>query len=117
MNTKNKSSIPALLALLIMVFILFLAWSAKQASIGGTDVTDSDYYSKGLKYNSPLVEKRAAKVIGWAIKARFEPGFLIVDLTDKQNTPVPGAAGIIIFPEPGSNRACLLRLACRTTLI
>ena len=105
MTRKDKSLIPALLTLLILVFILFLAWAGKQASIGGTDVTDADYYSKGLKYNTTLVEKRAAKVIGWAIKARFEPGILIIDLTDKQNTPVSGATGIIIFPEPGSNRS------------
>ncbi len=105
MTQNKKSPIPVLLTVLILTFILFLAWAARQASTGGTDITDRDYYSKGLKYNSTLVEKRAAKVIGWSMKARFEPELLVLDLADKQKDPVSGAAGTIVFPEPGSNQS------------
>lgn len=104
MNQNKKSRIPLLLIFVIGIFILFLAWSAKQASIGGTDVTDSDYYSKGMKYNSTLVEKRAASVIGWSLQATLKQNKLTLNLTDKNNTAVTGASGQATFPEPGSNR-------------
>lgn len=104
MNNK-KSAIPLLLTAIIGIFILFLAWAGRQASTGGTDVTDSDYYSKGLKYNSTLVEKRAASVIGWRLDARLDAGRLVLSLADKDGAPVVDANGRIEFPEPGSNRS------------
>ncbi len=110
MNQNKKSKIPLLLAIVIGIFVLFLAWSAKKASIGGTDVTDSDYYSKGMKYNSTLVEKRAASVIGWSLQAALQQSNLTLNLTDKNKAPVTGASGQATFPEPGNNRSRTFQL-------
>ncbi len=110
MNIENKPLTPYFLAGLIVTFILFLAWSARQASTGGTDVTDPDYYSKGLKYNSTLIEKRAASVIGWAVRAELTPGKLALHLTDKDDGPVVNATGTATFPEPGGNRVRVFAL-------
>lgn len=103
--TQNRKSItPILLFITIIVFIIFLAWSARQASTGGTDVTDSDYYSKGLKYNSTLVEKRAASVIGWSLHSSLHKRLLTLILTNKDNARVAGAHASASFPLPGSNQ-------------
>ena len=110
MTQNKKSRIPLLLTIVIGIFILFLAWSAKKASIGGTDVTDSDYYSKGMKYNSTLVEKRAASVIGWSLQAALQQSNLTLNLTDKNNAPVSGANAQATFPEPGNNRSRTFQL-------
>ena len=107
MNQPKKSRIPLLLAALIGGFILFLAWSGKQASTSGTDITDRDYYSKGLKYNSTLVEKRAARVIGWQLKTILSGKNLSFILTDKNNQPITTANGFLILPEPGNNSRSL----------
>lgn len=96
-NKPEKSIIPLLLTIVISCFILFLIWSARQAATGGTDVTDRDYYSKGLKYNSTLVEKRAASVIGWKLETHLDDRLLILALTDKNNNPITGAIGQLIF--------------------
>jgi len=105
MQHNKKSIIPILLSVLIGCFILFLAWSGKQASTGGTDVTDSDYYSKGLKYNSTLVEKKAASVIGWQLQTRLAGRFLIFNLSDKNGKPIFAANGQLTLPIPGGNLA------------
>jgi len=111
MRTRNKTIFPYLIAATVGLFILFLAWAANHAATGGTDVTDRDYYSKGLKYNSTLVEKRAASVIGWKLQAELEPGILKLVLFDKEGDPVSGANGRVVFPEPGSNHARVFTLA------
>ena len=99
---KSKSVVPILLTLLIGVFILFLAWSGKQASTGGTDITDRDYYSKGLKYNSTLVEKRAASVIGWKLTSRLDGKQLSFSLRDKDDRPIEKANGQLFLSASGS---------------
>ena len=99
-----------MLASLIGCFILFLVWSARMASTGGTDITDRDYYSKGLKYNSTLVEKKAASVIGWQLKTRLTERKLTFTLVDKNNQPILAAHGTLELPEPGGNHALSIPL-------
>mgnify|MGYP001308331389 CR=1 FL=1 len=99
MSNRKKSSAPLLLAAVIALFILFLIWAARQASTGGTDITDSDYYSKGLKYNETLVEKRAASVIGWHLQTELVNQTLKFNLTDRQGEPITGANGRLALPE------------------
>lgn len=107
---KSRSKAPVLLALIIGTFVLFLAWSANRAATGGTDITDPDYYSKGMKYNSTLIEKKAAGAIGWTLIPRLKENRLILALRDKNGTEVTGAEGRVIFPVPGGNRAKTLPL-------
>ena len=55
MATK-KNSYPLLILLLIGSFLCFSVWSAMRAIDAGPEVTDADYYSKGLRYNSTLLD-------------------------------------------------------------
>lgn len=88
-----KNFYPLFILSLLGAFLLFSAWSAFQAATPGTRVTDRDYYSKGLKYNSTMVEKRAAEVLGWKITAVLSEKQLQINLRDGDDSPVTGASG------------------------
>ena len=97
-----KQFYPALIGALLGAFLLFLAWSAFQASTQGTQVTDRDYYSKGLKYNSTQVEKRAASTLGWQLNTRLVGHQLQISLSDGGGAPVSGASGRLnLYSRPG----------------
>jgi len=68
---KKTNLYPAFILLMIASFIGFLAWSAMRASDSGPQVTDADYYSKGLRYTSTVLEKRAAAVLGWRVDTQL----------------------------------------------
>lgn len=88
-----KNFYPVFILCLLGSFLLFSAWSAFQAVTPGTRVTDRDYYSKGLRYNSTMVEKRAAEVLGWKIAATLFEKQLQISLLDGDDSPVTGASG------------------------
>ncbi|WP_303722794.1 FixH family protein [Malonomonas rubra] len=90
-----KHFYPALIIFFFGTFVLFLVWSAFQASTEGTQVTDRDYYSKGLKYSSTVVEKRVASVLGWEIAAGYIDGQLQIRLQDGKGHLVSGAKGVL----------------------
>ena len=71
-ENSNKNICPFLILLLLCGFLVFLVWSAFQAAGLGSKVTDADYYSKGLKYNTTMVEKRAGQ-----LKIRHIPSALL----------------------------------------
>lgn len=93
MTSSKKTVAPLIILALILAFICFLIWSALQAKNFGPRITDPDYYSKGLRYNTTLVEKRAASVLGWTISSSIRNGQLRVRLLDKQLRPVAKANG------------------------
>lgn len=94
-NLPNSYQI--FIVLMISTFIVFSVWSAKQASSNGTNVTDSDYYSKGLKYNKTLVEQRAASVLGWQIETELNDRTLQISLADSKRQPVVGAGARVFL--------------------
>ena len=95
---------PALIIGLLGIFILFLIWSTFQASTQGTQVTDRDYYSKGLKYNSTQLEKRAASSLGWKLATELIDGDLLFRLRDGSDQLVSGANGLLnIYSRPNSD--------------
>ncbi|PLX96217.1 MAG: hypothetical protein C0619_00035 [Desulfuromonas sp.] len=99
MTGSDKNFYKPLILLLLFAFLIFSGWSAWQASSRGSEVTDRDYYSKGLKYNSTIVEKRAAEVLGWTLSSEINDQTLRFSLNDKDNQAVSGARGIIyLFP-------------------
>ena len=69
--TTKKNPYPLFIILLISCFLGFSVWSAMQAIDAGPEVTDADYYSKGLKYSSTVLEKRAAAVLGWKVETQL----------------------------------------------
>ncbi|MBD1400642.1 FixH family protein [Pelovirga terrestris] len=120
--TKFNSAL--LVPLLLCSFLVFSSWAAYQAATRVSEVSDQDYYSKGLKYNSTMLEKQAAAVLGWELHSELMDGVLIQHLTNREGEPVRGAKGqlklqyrgaLLIVPlaeaDPGVYRAQLPELS------
>lgn len=102
-ETKQKKNIyPLMIILLIGGFLIFSGWSAFRATGLGSKVTDADYYSKGLKYNTSQVEKRAAEVLGWNLETRLNGRQLEFRLTDRAGGAVSRAGGTLYLAIPGA---------------
>ena len=109
-ETRKKNIYPLLILLLLGGFLIFLAWSAFQAAGLGSKVTDRDYYSKGLKYNTTMVEKRAAEVLGWNLETRLDGRVLEFHLIDHEGGEVDRAVGSLYLAIPGTAENILLPL-------
>lgn len=101
-ETGKKNFYPPMILILIIGFLIFLIWSAFQAAGLGSKVTDADYYSKGLKYNTTQVEKRAAEVLGWNLETRLDGRILEFNLTNRDGRKVDRAAGTLYLAIPGT---------------
>ncbi len=101
-SKKKKNIYPALILLLLGSFLLFSSWSAFQAAGLGSRVTDTAYYSKGLKYNTSQVEKRAAEVLGWNVETRLDGQIIEFLLTDSRGDTVDDATGSLYLAIPGA---------------
>ena len=101
-KAKKKNIYPAMILLLLGSFLIFSVWSAFQAAGLGSAVTDADYYSKGLRYNTTMVEKRAATVLGWKVTTELEGRTLKIRLTDREGNPVDQAVGSLYLAIPGA---------------
>ena len=44
MTKRTRKPIPFYLVALLVIFLAFLAWSARQAATDGARITDRDYY-------------------------------------------------------------------------
>lgn len=93
---------PPLILLLIVSFLVFSAWCAFQAAGLGSRVTDADYYSKGLKYTSTEVERRAAEVLGWNLETSLDGRRLTFRLSDHDGRAITGATGTLYLAIPGT---------------
>ncbi len=93
----KKNLYPILILLLIGSFLCFSMWSAMRAANMGPQVTDADYYSKGLRYSSTMIEKRAAMVLGWKVSTQLIGRTLVFHLNDKEGRPVKSAKGILFL--------------------
>jgi len=102
MTATNKNRTPYLIVLLLGCFILFLGWAAYRASTHGSDITDTDYYSKGLRYNTTLVEKRAASVLGWQADVELKGRSLTIRLNDSQMQPVTQGEAVLLLVQPAA---------------
>lgn len=104
--TENRRNIyPYFIVLLLGTFLVFLFWSGNRAATRGSRITDPDYYSKGLKYNTTLVEKKAASVLGWQLHSNLQDYHLRVTLLDSDHQPVTGAHGILLLHDAKHNRS------------
>lgn len=97
----KKNAYPLLIISLIACFLAFSGWAAMRAINAGPEVTDADYYSKGLKYSSTVLEKRAAAVLGWHVETRLDKRTLTFHLRDKHDQPVKSAQGQIFLYQAG----------------
>lgn len=104
--TAKKNFYPFLILLLISSFLCFSVWSAMRAADLGPQVTDADYYSKGLRYSSTMVEKRAATVLGWKVSTQLIGRTLEFHLEDKDGRPVKSARGVLFLylPDKASSK-------------
>jgi nitrogen fixation protein FixH len=109
-KTKRKNIYPILILLLLGSFLLFSTWSAFQAAGLGSRVADADYYSKGLKYNTTLVEKRAASVLGWDLTTALNGRTLDFQLHTRDGSAVDRANGFLYLAIPDAAENVLLPL-------
>lgn len=114
MATK-KNLYPTFIIVTIISFLFFLGWSAMRAAESGPEVTDADYYSKGLRYTSTLLEKKAAESLGWQVTTRLSGRTLVFHLTDKTGLPVREAKGVISLFLPGTTRSVKYHLEATET--
>ena len=91
----SKLNSALLVPILLCSFLAFSSWAAYQAATRVSEVSDRDYYSKGLKYNSTILEKQAATALGWELHSTLTDGMLIQRLTNQQGEPVSGAKGLL----------------------
>ncbi len=101
---------PPMILLLIASFLAFSAWCAFQAAGLGSKVTDADYYSKGLKYNTTEVERRAAEVLGWNLETTLDGQTLVFRLSDRDHRAITGARGTLYMAVPGRAENVYLKL-------
>lgn len=111
MAESEKNFYKPLILLLLCAFLIFSGWSAWQASNPGTRVTDREYYSKGLKYNSTLVEKHAAEVLGWSLATELKDRILFFVLEDSNEQSVRGAKGTIRIYLPETPEGLVFQLS------
>jgi nitrogen fixation protein FixH len=98
MKNRDKNIAPLIITVMIFSFVLFLGWSAYQAATRGSEISDRDYYSKGLKYNTTLIEKKAASVLGWVSDVSLHAHTFKVSLYDSQHLPVSnGEATLLLY--------------------
>lgn len=101
MPEPQKNFYRPFILLLLGSFLCFSAWAAWQAVSRGSQVTDRDYYSKGLKYTSTLMEKRAAEGLGWELTTRITGQTLNFQIADAASRSVSGAQGTLHLYLPG----------------
>lgn len=82
-----------LILALLGAFLLFSFWSARQAMQHGSRISDTAYYSKGLRYTSTQIEKQAAASQGWQLATKVERSRLLFTLRDIQEHPIDNALG------------------------
>lgn len=101
----RKNFYPLFILLLIGSFLCFSTWAAMRTAASRPQVTDADYYSKGLRYTSTLLEKQAAEGFGWTVSSRLAGRTLQFELSDKQGHPVSAASGTLLLylPQKATN--------------
>jgi len=87
--------IPWLIVALGIGFTVFTGWSFYRAAHDTSAVTDSDYYSHGLRYNQTLIEQHAAGSLGWQVTVSREGNTLVAVLGDGGRQPVSGARSVL----------------------
>ena len=89
----KRTYTPWILLLIGVGFLGLTAWSIYRASQDTSAVTDRDYYSHGLRYNKPMLERKAAASLGWTTAIELTGSGIVISLKDKLGQPVAGAVG------------------------
>jgi len=92
---------PQLLLLVGVLFFCLTGWSVYRSVRGVSAVTDSHYYSHGLRYNASRIEKEAAEKLGWQVSIRLQDGYLISELTGPEGQPLRGVSAWLSVPGRG----------------
>jgi nitrogen fixation protein FixH len=109
MNTTVRW--PAFIITLVLAFTAFTWWSFIRAAAGVSAVTDPDYYSHGLKYNSTTLEQQAGEALGWTVRQQVAGRRLTIRVEDSHQVGIPGCQGAITFPGEGTGASPLPPLA------
>lgn len=105
MTMNGTRSTPWLIILLGIAFLVLTAWSIYLAARGASAVTDTDYYSHGLRYNQTMLEQKTAASLGWEVTAALQGRVLTIQLHDRERQIVAGALGTLTVLGPGKQSA------------
>lgn len=101
---------PQLLSLLALLFLSITGWSVYRATTQVSAVTDTGYYSHGLKYNNTRVEQQAAESLGWSLTTTLEERRLQIRLQDRDGSAIAGAMGEVTLYQVRSGNPTILPL-------
>ncbi|RMF47800.1 MAG: hypothetical protein D6751_01860 [Deltaproteobacteria bacterium] len=93
MQRTDSRIYPLLICGLVALFLGFTGWSIYRAVRAEPNVLDPEYYSRGLRYNQTLLERRAAASLGWKMVATLEGRRLVIELAGSDRAAVRGAKG------------------------
>ena len=89
------------LLLLVVVFIVAMAFSFFKAGREGSKVVDRDYYSHGLHYVPGDAGGEAAR-LGWRAEPLYRNGRLEIRITDRNGAPVTGGTLTVTIEGKGA---------------
>lgn len=89
----SRNRWPWLIIFLLAGFFALSAWSFHRAARGASAVTDSDYYSHGLRFDQTRLEQKAAATLGWTPAPKLQGRRVIIELRDGDRGFVEGALG------------------------
>jgi len=99
MNT-TANRWPTFIISIVLAFGAISWWSLDRAASGVSSVSDANYYSHGLKYNSTNLEIQTAQALGWTITPEVQGRRLTIQVSDAKENGISGCQGLIaLSPE------------------
>lgn len=116
MTNTAPSNWPLFIVVLILLFFIITSWSVFQASSRISAITDTHYYSHGLKYNNTQIEHQTAKSLGWEMSTSVNNLMLEARLSAREGFTISSAqAEARIFPPSCEGTASDFRLPLSET--
>jgi len=106
MNAMNTRW-PVFIITLGLAFVAFSWWSLERAASGVSPVSDPNYYSHGLKYNSTNLEIQTAEALQWTVTPTVKGRALTVQVNDAKQVGISGGYGALTVQFEGAGQSPL----------
>lgn len=97
MNQPRRRRWHPLLTIIILLFFALTAWAVDQARKKVSPVSDNEYYSHGLHYDTGEDGKHGETAGGWTLTVKLEGQLLKATLHEADGSPVTGAKGEVVL--------------------
>lgn len=102
---------PLLIIVLVAGFLALSTWSFHRANRETSAVTDSDYYSHGLRFDQTQLERTKATGLGWDTNVGLDGRWLRVTLRDSRSQPITAAHAVLTLTTAPGGEPLRLPLA------